>query len=73
QEVLDLDYREDSASAVDMNVAMTGGGKFIELQGTSEGPAFDCDQLDQMLRLARRGLRKLLRTQRRAIVDGMKE
>ncbi len=71
--LLDLDYREDAAAAVDMNVAMTGGGKFLELQGSSEGRAFDSEQLGQMLSLARRGVRKLLQTQRRAIADGMKE
>jgi len=71
--VLDLDYREDAAAAVDMNVAMTGGGKFLELQGSSEGRPFDSRQLDQMLRLARRGIRKLRQVQQRAIADGMKE
>jgi len=65
--VLDLDYVEDSAAEVDMNVAMTGGGKFVELQGTAEGAAFDDDQLQSMLSLARRGLRKLQRLQREAI------
>jgi ribonuclease PH len=62
--VLDLDYAEDAAAEVDMSVAMTRGGKYIELQGTSEGRPFGPDELEQMLRLARRGIRKLLRLQK---------
>jgi len=64
--MIDLDYAEDSAAEVDMNVAMTGGGKFVELQGTAERVTFGPDQLDQMLRLAARGIRQLLRVQRQA-------
>ena len=71
--ILDLDYAEDAAAEVDMNVAMTARGKFVELQGTGEGQPFDAEQLDQMLRLARRGIRKLLRAQRQALVDGLTE
>ena len=69
--VLDLDYAEDAAAEVDMNVAMTGGGKYVEVQGTSEGRPFDAAQLDAMLRLARHGIRALLRCQRQAIADGV--
>ena len=65
--LLDLDYAEDSAADVDMNVAMTRAGKFVELQGSSEKQPFDSEQLDVMLKLARRGVRKLLRCQREAI------
>lgn len=65
--VLDLDYAEDSAAQVDMNVAMTAAGKFVEIQGTAEGAPFDADQLQDMLSLAKRGIRKLLRLQREAI------
>ncbi|MGC9454806.1 MAG: ribonuclease PH [Phycisphaerae bacterium] len=64
--VLDPDYAEDSSAEVDMNVAMTAGGKFVEVQGTGEGAGFDHEQLDRMLRLAARGIRKLLRLQRQA-------
>ena len=71
--VLDLDYVEDAAAAVDMNVAMTGDGKFLELQGTSEGKAFDAEELQEMLRLARRGIRRLRQAQKRALADGLKE
>lgn len=65
--VLDLDYVEDSAAEVDMNVAMTSGGKFVEIQGAAEGAPFDGDQLQAMLALARRGLRKLTGLQMQAI------
>lgn len=65
--MLDPDYAEDSAAEVDMNVAMTAGGKFVEIQGTGERAGFDAEQLDTMLTLARRGIRKLLRMQREAV------
>ena len=65
--LLDLNYAEDSTAEVDMNVAMTTGGKFIEVQGTSEAAPFDRGQLDAMLDLAARGIRKVMRVQREAI------
>jgi len=68
--VCSSDLHEDVAAEVDMNVAMTGGGKYVELQGTGEGRPFDADQLEAMLRLARRGIRQLLKIQKQAITDG---
>jgi len=68
--LLDLDYREDSAAEVDMNVAMTSNGKFVEIQGSSERQAFDAAQLEKMLALARRGIRKLLACQKQAVARG---
>ena len=65
--VLDLDYNEDSAAEVDMNVVMTGSSEFVELQGTGEEATFDRTRLDQMLGLADSGIRKLLAAQRIAI------
>lgn len=79
--VLDMDYQEDSVAEVDMNVAMTAGGKYIEVQGSAEprlqaatscGPeipraGFTATDLDKMLALARKGIRKLLAEQKRAI------
>lgn len=65
--ILDLDYREDSTAEVDMNVAMLPGGKFVELQGTAEGRAFGRDELDAMLDLAEKGIRKLMTIQRKII------
>ncbi len=71
--MLDLDYAEDSAAEVDMNVAMTGGGKFVEVQATSERKPFDGDQLSKMLRLAAGGIRKLMKLQREAVEKGKRE
>ena len=56
---LDLDYELDSAADVDMNVIMTGSGRFVEIQGTGEEATFDDEQLAAMLRLARKGIREL--------------
>lgn len=61
--VLDLDYKEDSAAEVDMNVIMTGAGKFIEVQGTAEGAPFDQEALNVMLDLAKSGIRQLTKLQ----------
>ncbi len=64
---LDLDYPLDAAADVDMNVVMTGAGRFVEIQGTGEEATFDDDQLAEMLRLAREGIGELTRFQRHAI------
>ena len=65
--VLDLDYPEDSACQTDMNVVMTGGGRFVEVQGTAEGEPFARAELDQLLGLAARGIAELVAHQRRAL------
>ncbi|MBB74594.1 MAG: ribonuclease PH [Planctomycetaceae bacterium] len=65
--VLDLDYEMDYAAAVDMNVVMTGSGRFIEIQGTGEEATFDDTELAGMLRLARRGIGGLLKSQQQAL------
>ena len=65
--VLDLDYLQDSAAEVDMNVVMTGGGRFVEIQGTGEESTFDDEQLAGMLKLARRGIVQLVDAQRKAL------
>jgi ribonuclease PH len=67
QPILDLDYAEDSAAAVDMNVVMTGSGRFVEVQGTGEEATFTEDELTAMLQLARRGIRELVAAQRTAL------
>ncbi len=67
QALLDLDYLEDSRAAVDMNVVMTGGGHFVEVQGTGESRAFSAAELESMLALARQGIGELVEAQRRAI------
>lgn len=61
--LLDLCYEEDSAADVDLNVVMTGGGKFIEVQGTAEGAPFDQETLISLLDLARGGIKTLLQAQ----------
>jgi len=64
---LDLDYPLDSRADVDMNVVMTGAGRFIEVQGTGERAAFSRAELDALLGLAERGIQSLFEVQRRAI------
>lgn len=63
QVMLDLCYEEDAAAEVDLNVVMTGGGKFVEVQGTAEGVPFDRQTLLAMLDLARQGIEALLAAQ----------
>jgi ribonuclease PH len=65
--VLDLDYHEDVAAEVDMNVVMTGRGQYIEVQGTGEHGTFDDAQLGSLLALARRGISTITGQQRRAL------
>jgi ribonuclease PH len=68
--VLDLDYAEDSASGCDMNVVMTGAGRFVEVQGTAEGEAFSRRELDALLELAGRGIAELIGLQKKALGVG---
>jgi ribonuclease PH len=65
--VLDLPYVEDSKADVDMNVAMTAAGGFVELQGTGEGGTFDRAELEALLALADRGIRHLFEAQLAAL------
>ncbi|MBS0208063.1 MAG: ribonuclease PH [Planctomycetes bacterium] len=65
--VLDLDYAEDSTAAVDMNVVMTGAGRFVEVQGTGEHDTFDDAQLAALLKVARHGIKQLTELQRAAL------
>ncbi len=64
---LDLDYPLDVRAEVDMNVAMDYRGRFVEIQGTAEASPYSKPQLEKMLALASRGIRKLIRLQRRAV------
>ena len=59
QPMLDLCYQEDFAAEVDMNLVMTGSGRFIEIQGTGEEATFSEDQLAQFLQLGKKGIREL--------------
>jgi len=67
--LLDLAYDEDSRAEVDMNVVKTGDGRFIEVQGTAEGPPFERRALDDLLALADQGIRELVSLQRTIIGD----
>ena len=68
--LLDLCYEEDSAADVDMNVVMTGDGRFVEVQGTAEGEPFSREAHDELLALAEDGIVELVATQRR-IIEGL--
>ena len=62
--MLDLCYQEDSQAEVDMNVVMTGGGQFVELQATAEKNAFSDEQLASLVALARKGIAELITAQK---------
>lgn len=64
---LDLDYSQDVAADVDMNVVMTGGGRFIEIQGTGEEATFTDDDLAALLKLAKSGIKQLTEIQRKSL------
>jgi len=64
---LDLDYAEDSGCETDMNVVMTGDGRFVEVQGTAEGEPFTRAQMDALLELATRGIAEIVAAQRRSL------
>jgi ribonuclease PH len=64
---LDLPYEEDVRAETDMNVVMTGGGAYVEVQGTAEGAPFDRTMLDSLLTLAEKGCADLTRLQREAL------
>ncbi len=66
---LDLDYSEDSRAEVDMNVVMTGEGRFVEVQGTAEGVAFSRGELDQLLGLAESGISTIFALQRELLAE----
>lgn len=64
--LLDLDYPEDSGCETDMNVVMTGDGRFIEIQGTAEGEPFSRQEMNRLLELAEQGIAALVGLQREA-------
>jgi len=65
--LLDLNYEEDSKAKVDMNVVMTGGGAFVEVQGTGEERPFSRQELDLLLGLGEKGIYKLIAAQKEAL------
>ncbi len=64
--LLDLEYTEDVSADTDCNVVMTGDGRFVEVQGTAEGVAFERTELDRMLTLAEKGIAELVGRQKAA-------
>lgn len=68
---LDLNYAEDSAAEVDMNIVMTGSGKLVEIQGTAESDPFSKDMLNAQLQLAEKGIHHLIEIQREIVKSNM--
>jgi ribonuclease PH len=64
---LDLDYAEDSSCDTDMNVVMTGGGGFVEVQGTAEGAPFTREEMDRLLDLAAKGIGEIVAMQKASL------
>jgi len=71
--LLDLAYDEDSKAEVDMNFVKTGDGRFIELQGTAEGPPFDRRALDALMELADEGIKQLIAIQKSLVGEFLKK
>jgi ribonuclease PH len=67
--MVDLCYAEDSVAEVDMNVVMTGNGRFVEIQGTAEGVPFSRDNLDMLIKLAEKGINNLIAIQKKYIEE----
>lgn len=67
ESLLDLDYEEDSGAGVDMNIVMTGGGGFIEIQGTAEKKPFKKSEMNSLLELARKGINELIGSQKKLL------
>lgn len=65
--VADLDYPMDFAAAVDMNIVMTGRGKFVEVQGTGEEATFSEDELAALIKLGKQGVKQLTEIQQKAV------
>ncbi|QFY85726.1 ribonuclease PH [Bacillus subtilis] len=71
--LLDLNYEEDSSAEVDMNVIMTGSGRFVELQGTGEEATFSREDLIGLLGLAEKGIQELIDKQKEVLGDSLPE
>ena len=67
--LLDLDYEEDAGCETDMNVVMTGDGRFVEVQGTAEGVPFSREEMNALLALAEKGIAELVLLQRQALAE----
>lgn len=71
--MLDLCYSEDSSADVDMNIVMTGSGKFIEIQGTAEHNPFTREEYEEMIDLSVNGIQQLVRLQNRIMLENLDE
>src|SRR5262245_15354306 len=69
EEMLDLEYREDKDAEVDFNLVMTGGGRYVEVQGSGEEATFTREQLDRLLHLGQQGITAVTAAQRAALGD----
>jgi ribonuclease PH len=67
--MLDLEYQEDVRAEVDMNVVMTGDGRFVEVQGTAEGMAFTRGDLDELLKHAEKGIGEIIAAQEEMVAE----
>jgi ribonuclease PH len=65
--LLDLNYEEDSRADVDMNIVMTGDGMFVEIQGTAEEAVFTKKEMNELIRIAQKGIKVLTRIQRKVL------
>jgi ribonuclease PH len=70
EKMLDLCYAEDSNADVDMNIVMTGKGKFVEIQGTAESSPFTREDAGILIDLAENGIKQLIELQRKMLLDG---
>jgi len=73
EEMLDLNYAEDSTAYVDANIVMTGKGKFVEIQGTAEGVPFSKSALDKLIKLAEGGIAEIFKVQKKILHEEIKE
>lgn len=71
EELLDLNYAEDSTAYVDANIVMTGSGKFVEIQGTAEGMPFSKSAFDKLIKLAETGIKEIFAVQKKILKDEM--
>jgi len=67
-----LDYEEDSRAEVDMNIVMTGAGKFIEIQGTAEREPFKKEDLNKLIIIAQKGIEDIIHTQSNVLPRSIK-
>ena len=65
--LLDLDYEEDSNADVDMNIVMTGKGKFIEIQGTAEKNPFSTSEMNKLIELAKKGMKNIFEKEKKIL------